>query len=310
MSITHSIPTPYRISTITATGSINTEINLKNLFDIIDVIDKNDNTTGIVYLEYGKTKFESISKGTNVKKIVKSRKIKQIKRFDNQATAVIKIISDRLYYINMKIFKNGNIQMTGIKNIEDGSKCINYIIDIIKNYTLNNNINSPDYLPIVTSIDTLIQSNFKVQLINSDFKIDLKIKRDILYRLLIDEYNILCSYEPCIYPGVKIQYFWNENINGKCECQEHCSTKKKKAICKKITIAVFQSGCIIITGANQINQVDDTYKFICNIINKHYEDIYKVPLIDFLEAIPKESNVIEYIYIKKKSIVNPELLTR
>jgi TATA-box binding protein (TBP) (component of TFIID and TFIIIB) len=297
--------TNYRISTITATSGINTEINLKQLFDSVNIIHKNDNNNGIIYLEYGKNKFESISKGENIKKKVKSRKIKEIKRFDNQATAIIKVFNDQLYYVNMKIFKNGNIQMTGIKHINDGIICVNFIIDFIKNNSTEENL-------IVTNLDNINLNNYKVQLINSDFKINLEIKREILYKLLIFEYDIICSYEPCIYPGVKIQYFWNDNKNGQCSCEEHCSTKKKKAICKKITIAVFQSGCIIITGANTIEQINDSYSFICNIIKDNYNYLYKKPLLEIVED-KNLNNYIEeneIIYINKKSIQNPELLIK
>lgn len=296
--------TDYRISTITATGCINTEINLKTLFDIITVIDKNEDKVGVVYLEYGKNKFESITKGESVKKKVKSRKEKQIKRFDNQATAIIKIYATELYYINMKIFKNGNIQMTGIKKIPDGITCINMLIDLIKENSNGNNI--------VSNLENINSSNYKIQLINSDFRVNLEIKRDVLYKILI-YYDIVCSYEPCIYPGVKIQYFWNEAKNGKCTCEEHCSTKKKNSICKKITIAVFQSGCIIITGANTLDQVNDSYKFICSTIQSNLNLLFKKPLYELLEKnnllqVKNEEKDSEVVYINKKNIINIGLL--
>ena len=296
--------TDYRISTITATGCINTEINLKTLFDIITVIDKTDDKTGIVYLEYVKNKFESITKGESVKKKVKSRKEKQIKRFDNQATAIIKVFANQLYYVNMKIFKNGNIQMTGIKNIPDGILCIDMLIDLIKSNSDGNNI--------VSNLENINRSDYKIQLINSDFRVNLEIKRDVLYKILI-YYDIVCSYEPCIYPGVKIQYFWNEAKNGKCSCEEHCSTKKKNSICKKITIAVFQSGCIIITGANTILQVNDSYKFICSTIQSNLNLLYKKPLYELLEKnnilqLKEKEEQEEIVYINKKNIVNVGLL--
>ena len=43
--------------------------------------------------------------------------------------------------INMKIFKNGKIQMTGLKDIDNGTKAINILIDYIKEiYPKNNDI--------------------------------------------------------------------------------------------------------------------------------------------------------------------------
>lgn len=54
-------PTPYRISTITATGSLNTELCLDVLFDTFNdiIIDRGVGKTeehrlGLIYVEFGK----------------------------------------------------------------------------------------------------------------------------------------------------------------------------------------------------------------------------------------------------------------
>ena len=43
--------------------------------------------------------------------------------------------------------------------------------------------------------------------------------------------------------------------------------------CRKITISIFQSGKIIITGARAIKQVDECYQFIINLLKRYYYDI-------------------------------------
>lgn len=60
--------TKYRISTITAVGDINTIINLQLFFDLFN------DTKNIVYIEYGKTKNISNSKGVHPKKKLKKKK--------------------------------------------------------------------------------------------------------------------------------------------------------------------------------------------------------------------------------------------
>lgn len=345
--------TNYKISTITATCYINTEINLKNLFENIDIINENDNAIGIVYLEYGNSKYNSISKGTNSKKKTKQKKEKKIKRFDNQATARIKLFPDNNnYFINMKLFKNGNIQMTGIRVIEDGITCMNLIIDIISKYNeiinntpqniidnildnYNNNSTNSKYTINDDSINEIIDNNtiittkivddtkllkivdYKIHLINCDFRVNFEIKRDDLKKLLIDTYKIKCFYEPCGYPGVKIEYFWNNDKDGVCKCPENCSNLKKKSKCKKITIAVFQSGCIIITGGNTINQVNYAYDFICSVIRNNITHIIlqkkSIEDLKLLKSnIPQNNNTItdkdDIYYINKNNIINPFLL--
>ena len=254
--------TPYRISTITAVGNVNTTINLQLLYDVFNP------TNDIVYIEYGKTKDISNTKGIHPKQKLKKNK-KKGKRFDNQATMFIKLQDESL--INMKIFKNGKIQMTGLKDIDNGTKAINILIDYIKEIYPKNN-------DIVDKINNIELTNYKICLINSDFKFNTKIKRNDLFKFIIDNTDLICSYEPCIYPGVKLQYYYNKDGDGVCKCSEYCDNKKKDSPCGKITIAIFESGCTIITGAKNIEQINITYNFISNLITKNIASFKKKDL--------------------------------
>lgn len=254
--------TPYRISTITAVGNINSIINLQLLFDLFKITDL------VVFIEYGKTKSISNSKGTNPNLKSKKKK-KDSKRFDNQATIFVKLEDN--CYVNMKIFKNGKIQMTGLKKIENGSKAINILIDYIKDlYKLNSDL--------VETYDKLELTNYKICLINSDFKFNTKIKRNDLFKYIVSNTKLICSYEPCIYPGVKLQYYYNNKNDGICTCNEYCDNKNKDSTCSKITIAIFESGCTIITGAKNIDQINTTYNFISRLILDNIDNFRKKEL--------------------------------
>jgi TATA-box binding protein (TBP) (component of TFIID and TFIIIB) len=250
----------YRISTITAVGNINTIIDLQKFFDNFEPIDN------IVYVEYGKTKNISNVKGIHPKKNSNKKK-KNSKRFDNQATVFIKLKDTT--YANMKIFKNGKIQMTGLKGINNGIEAINILIDYFKNNNSNN---------IIDNIENIKLTNYKICLINSDFKFNHKIKRNDLHKFITNNTNLVCSYEPCIYPGVKIQYFYNSDNDGVCKCEDYCDNKKKNSNCSKITIAIFESGCTIITGAKNINQINTTYDYINKLINNNINSFKKKEL--------------------------------
>lgn len=306
--------TPYRISTITATGSVGTEVNLDLLFEelchaieLLGVGKTPDNCYGYVYTEYGRRKSMTFYTGIAKKYASHNTKSAGFKRFDNQLTVVYKYNDDSL--INIKIFKNGNIQMTGVKETSDGHSMIDILVnDMKKLYSRADGI--------VQDIDSIQNNNYKIALINSDFKVNFEVKRDKLHNVLKRLYNIRCSFEPCIYPGVKIQYFWNEmhfKKDGICKCSKICIHGKGDGSgdrnCKKITIAVFQSGCVIITGAQTTEQIDDTYKFICNILFEHKPVIEKVPLPQIIQSrvgdtvkdvIPKKK-----VFLKKHLIVYP-----
>jgi len=262
----------YKISTITATGSIHSDVDLRALFDHMDVIPHRSETTGIIFMEYGNSKSEIISKGEHYKKKAKGQ---NIKRFDNQATMIIKMTSGSDYFVNAKMFKNGNVQMTGIKCVEDGIKAIDIIITVIRQICIEKAITQ-----IITDISSMMNCKYEIRLINSDFRVNFEIKREKLHACLTEDYQNKCTYEPCIYPGVKLQYFWNKsgNFNGNCHCNPACVGKGKGCgtnDCKKITVAIFQSGCVIITGASSEEQVTECYRYICRILQDHMEDIKK-----------------------------------
>ena len=93
-------------------------------------------------------------------------------------------------------------------------------------------------------------------------------------------------------------FFWNETKkiqDGCCNCPVKCSGKKKKSkndkhiYCKKITISIFKSGSVIITGGYLKEQIDDAYKFINNLFSQHYHDIIKLSILDFID----ENNIEE-----------------
>lgn len=302
-------PTVYRISTITAIGAVNSELDLDLLFSnfktliIENGVDKTpDHNFGLVYAEYSKKKSDTYYKSFSKKFLTQRKKENTSKRFDNQLTIIYKYSQESL--MNIKMFKNGNIQITGVKSIQHGNKMIDILISYMKDIC----VNEPN---AVKNVDQLANNSYKVALINSDFRIGFEIKRDKLYTILINSYNNKCSFEPCIYPGVKIQYFWNscnKNKDGVCGCRTECSVGKSDGNgenrCKKITIAVFQSGCIIITGAQTTEQIDEVYDFICDVLKTHIEYVKKVNVSTILPVLPKVEKV--KIMLKKSTIVYPK----
>ncbi len=269
-------PTPYRISTITCTASLTVEVNLDILYDNLYITSE---SSGITFIEYGKKREETLCKGFAKKFLINRRRERPTKRFDNQLTIAYKL--DDSTSINIKVFKNGNVQMTGVKNIEQGYNMIELLIDIIKKVHKEDN-------NVVSNINNIQNSNYKICLINTDFRVGFEIKRDNLFKLLINEYENIVSYEPCIYPGVKIQYFWNSENSSKdgvCHCSNKCYLKKKsgnghgESNCKKITISNFQSGAVIITGSQQKEQIDECYDYINKVLYDNIDKIEKKQMV-------------------------------
>ena len=153
-------------------------------------------------------------------------------------------------------------------------------------------------------------ANIKTELINSDYNTRFNINLSNVSKILKNEYNIYNSYKPDEYPGVLTKYYYNENYKNKgiCYCTPHCSTKDKKSICCKITISIFRPGSIIITGAKTIEQLNHTYSFINNVLEKHFNKVQGIDIDDdnktnqLNNEIRKISRKPRLFYIKRDNI--------
>ena len=167
--------------------------------------------------------------------------------------------------------------MTGLKSKDEGIVvCEKLLEEITKIAEIDQKICGEK------KIDTII-SDFSIVLINSDFFGGFKIKRDKLYDILFNK-GIFVSYEPDIYPGVNAKYYFNKLTDdtpsaGICRCSSSCDGKgdgSGDGKCKKVTIATFQSGNVIITGARNNTQTMNAYNFINNIFKDNYYDIVRL----------------------------------
>ena len=114
----------------------------------------------------------------------------------------------------------------------------------------------------------LVLKGIKIGMINTDYTVGYNINRIELNRLMIDEYKQTSSFNGD-YPGVKIRFYMK--INSK---DYNCSCVEKKCNCVRISVMCFQSGCVIITGAKSMNQVNTVYNFM-NHVFESKEDVIK-----------------------------------
>jgi TATA-box binding protein (TBP) (component of TFIID and TFIIIB) len=198
-----------------------------------------------------------VPKGFSKKMLRKKRKKTKKKMFYNQATVHV---FHEGKIMNVKLFNNGKLQITGLKGVNQAPALVQQLIEYFQDLS-------------VMGYDTFLM-NHKLVLINSDFDLGYEINRDVLHNEIV-EAGVYSSYEPCIYPGVNIKYFMNTNqFDGICDCLEMCNGKGRAdgdGDCKKVTIAVFKSGKVIITGGQHTDQLETAYRFIRNFIDARKE---------------------------------------
>ncbi len=276
MEITYTTPTlnisPVRISTVVTTCHVGTGIQLSHLFDHIQTMPYWDLNDGVLKME-----FQGKTKGISWKDIMQKndkKKKESTTYFYNQATIVIRREIAPLQWkeINVKLFQNGGVQMTGIRSEKMCQDAIDWLIAHI----------------LSTCPPTIFQGptavcKMQIQLVNTDFSIGAKIRREALYKLLNEKYHLTVSYEPSIYQGVKTKYFYNQQRPtscplGLCPCEKLCKgTGNGDALgsCKKITISPFQTGQVIITGARTMEQINEAYEFMKELFVTHADDVLR-----------------------------------
>jgi len=299
-------PTPLRFVTTTAICFIDTDINFKELYNRFIPPDKiRDSENSNTYNDKVITKIVGCKTGNlPIKGYFKKETLGD---FYNCAT--INVVINKNKDCNVKIFNNGKLQMTGIPMNEIGHQVCDYICNEIK--ILSEKETSDVKIPIVLNKKRLAMKSYKTVMINTCYEIGKLIDRESLFKILLNKYKLNTIYDSEGYPGVRIEYYYiilimyTEN-EAKCTCSTKCKGKGSGMgdnQCRKISIAIFQSGSAIIAGGcTDTAPIYAAYKFINTILQEDILDIIKSECED-----KKHQKKIIYHYIEKKKISNPEL---
>ena len=164
--------------------------------------------------------------------------------------------------VSVKIFKNGKVQITGLNTIK--SCC--YIIRKVYNKLLNFYLSKNYYL-----------SDIKICMINSDFKISGIMNMYSLCDLCNEKkisnggnfLNIV--YQPIKYPAINTKFIVNDQLQN---YNNHIYLNGiKKKYTGSVSILIFRSGSIIITGGNKIEDYLNIYNYLLILFNNNIKNI-------------------------------------
>jgi len=285
--------TPLRISTMVVTGHLGTSISLQKLLNHFHekAIPLSWPGEGFLKVEYkpiftaakdivSKARAKAVDKliiGTCSRDELTHRK-KSKNIFFNQSTLVVRkqcgITNGIPIYkeVNIKLFKNGGVQMTGIPTDIFAKETFAWLVQSLGEFSV----------PILEG--TPQPHRYSIQLINSDYSVNGSINREKLHEVLVSEYNLFSSFESTIYQGCDTKYYYNEAapkdaIEGVCPCGETLCYGNGDGMtlgnCKEITISPFHTGSIIITGARRFIQIEKAYTFMNRILTKHCSELIK-----------------------------------
>jgi len=224
-----------------------------------------------------------LCENNSLKKHGRQKQKKDNEYFYNSCSIIVKA-TEKIKCVNIKLFNNGKITLTGSKCEHDGyyASCV-LLEEMKKDISIFPDLDE-------NAVNALKIANYKITMINSDF--DTKFKIDLLKLLTIlnkNEKQLFTKFNPEKYRGLIIGYYWNTEKkiqDGKCLCKTKCNGKGNgtgDGQCKKITISLFKSGSVIITGGRLVKQIEDAYKSINMILKEHYHDIIKLSILDYID---------------------------
>ena len=324
-------PTSLRISTRSAVSEISSYVNLAKVCSIFarNIVKYLYNKEDPNYLIRGvfMKNFVLTTHGKNMKNNIPLEELeerlkllegKEREHFYNSCTIIVQPSIERKH-INIKLFSNGNISMTGCKENIDGHDAVATLLNKMKKYPecfidtdslteeeLKKYTKSKKCGPKINGFKDphgVKITKYDITMINSDFKLNFTIDKEKLYDVILNNTDLMTMYEDH-YAGVKIYYYWNmfNDVNdGICKCSHDSKCKGKgngmgEGKCKKVTVICFQTGSVIITGARSEIQINHVYEDIIKILHKNYNKIIKLSIADFVgisDDVPPDESYIE-----------------
>jgi hypothetical protein len=234
------------------------------------------------HTDTGRVKFKDVRKisiGLRKKDIISNR-CKKKSAFYNCFVIILRtIVNGTFHEINTKVFNTGKIEIPGIQTKEMLENVLILLTSILKKI---NGYADLDY----------IKEKSETVLINSNFRCGYFINREKLYSILKYKYNIKCAYDPCSYPGILCEYYYEEvgdtntkdkkigkkegTINMKEGCQKVGDTITQKGVLTplKVSFMIFRTGSILIVGKCEEDVLQHIYLFIKNLLEREYSNCY------------------------------------
>lgn len=135
--------------------------------------------------------------------------------------------TDKISTKKVKIFPNGSLQIAGCANMTDCHRFIKQLQVLMK---------------LIFDVD-IPEESFKIVMINSNFTMNREIHQMNAIRTFSPECKV--DFHPDRYSAVKVKY---------------------KTTNKEITVSIFGSGSIIISGAETMTEIFQTYQYIVHKI--------------------------------------------
>ena len=205
------------------------------------------------------------------KKDVMNCRGKVKKAFMNCFAMIIRFRYEEVFReIHVKVFNTGKLEIPGVLNAN--------ILDIVREKVVS--CLQPFIDQPLGYIENAATENV---LINSNFNCGFFIHREKLYAVLRgDKYGIETSYDPCIYPGIKCKYYYNNvlesddaNQNGRIPVTDHMKMSELEVNKQytEVSFMIFRTGSCLIVGNCSEKVLMHIFGFIKQMLREEYTNI-------------------------------------
>ena len=239
-------------------------------------------------------KFKDIKKvsiGLSKKDILDHNINGKTRAFYNCFVLIVRICTDNDEFkeYHAKVFNTGKIEIPGVRTEETFQTILQIIINTLQ--------------PFMGGVNLGIKSDVDTILINSNFNCGFFINREKMYTILKNKYKLFSIYDPCCsYPGIQCKFYYDTSKTIQTGVLDSNIDNIKDDISEKkiykISFMIFRTGNILIGGKINETVLETGYKFISDVLQNEYHDIYQVSDEIITKDTPKpRKNKNQYIYV-------------
>ena len=212
----------------------------------------------------GRIKFKDIRKISIglCKKDIISYRTKKKSAFYNCFVLIMRLLYNDIFReIHIKVFNTGKLEIPGIQNEELLNIVLDNLIQILLPHVSNKNL-------------CYLKDKTETVLINSNFNCGYYINREKLFDILKYKYKINSSYDPCSYPGIQCEFYYDTDKKENTGRQiNNIDVTNNSENIFKISFMIFRTGSVLIVGKCDEDILYNIYKFIKNIMEEEYSNI-------------------------------------
>ncbi len=192
-------------------------------------------------------------------KDVSSYRCKKKGAFYNCFSLIVRVSYEgRFYEMHVKVFNTGKMEVPGVQNNEVFRLTIELLCKCLRENTSHHNVQWQN-------------GRTQTVLINSNFTAGFLIDREVLFDTLRSKYGIQGRYDPCSYPGIQCDFYFDpqdETPTGALSTDDVVKTNQQR-----MSFMVFRTGSVLIVGKCTEESIRRIYDSLVRILTAEYRTV-------------------------------------